>query len=246
MSVKFGDTSGALSKHNKGHNQKLVGGDDEANYLYGDAYTMESFAKGGNDTLIGGNDVPPGSNNSGNFLYGDAYNMTDYARGGNDILTGGNNSNNYLYGDAYSMSGYAKGGNDTLIGGIDSTRINALIGDAVYMSDFAKGGDDILISAANTGDIMWGDGYIMSASVIGGNDTYVFAPDNGLDTIPYFEQGHDRIDLRAFHTTFDQLVFGYMSNGDFILALDGVADRQGNEVLIQGVTSLTANDFIFV
>ena len=60
MATIYGDTSTSLSCHQAGGDQ-FIQGDDGVNsytavynYLYGDAYLMRGFARGGNDTILGG------------------------------------------------------------------------------------------------------------------------------------------------------------------------------------------------
>jgi len=88
MAIKFGDTSGTLSEHTKAHNQTLNGDDNQSNELYGDSHALTDHAKGGDDTLIGGNNST--SNNEvykqTNSLYGDSYSMVNQAQGGGSTL----------------------------------------------------------------------------------------------------------------------------------------------------------------
>jgi hypothetical protein len=88
MATLWGDvvgTTGALSGHQKGEAQTLIGTDNQDNTIFGDAYSIVDFARGGNDTLIGGNSTGTGVVIT-NQLYGDAYQMTGHARGGADTL----------------------------------------------------------------------------------------------------------------------------------------------------------------
>ena len=152
---------------------------------------------GGNDilTYTGGGQFDP---NPFNGIYGDAKTIIDKAHGGDDILQmNGLATGSFtlsLYGDAHSMSGRAVGGNDTLVGGLINN--DALIGDAHDMHDNAVAGNDVLISRG-ANDQMWGDGVVMDATVTRGNNTFVFAPMNGHDTINAFLTGNDHIDLTA-------------------------------------------------
>ena len=60
MATLFGDTSGTLSRSQKGKHQVLIGTDDEDNFLFGDAgVSIIDFARGGNDTLTGGDNNGP-------------------------------------------------------------------------------------------------------------------------------------------------------------------------------------------
>jgi hypothetical protein len=81
MATLFGDTSGTLSGKQKGKHQVLIGTDDEDNLLFGDAgVSIIDSAKGGNDTLTGGDNS--GSGTASNALFGDAQIMSGSARGG--------------------------------------------------------------------------------------------------------------------------------------------------------------------
>ena len=46
-----------MSDNTRGGNDTLIGGDNANNILYGDAGVMYDNARGGNDTLIGGDDA---------------------------------------------------------------------------------------------------------------------------------------------------------------------------------------------
>jgi hypothetical protein len=77
--------------------------------------TISDHARGGNDTLIGGNStfaLPPGQFD--NTLIGDAMTMSGNAHGGNDKLISGT-GNDAMWGDAQVMLGNAQGGNDTFV-----------------------------------------------------------------------------------------------------------------------------------
>ena len=89
---------------------------------------MHDDARGGNDTLIGG-DISSGPIN---ILSGDAHEMYDNGRGGNDTLTGGARRPTLLFWRRLrSMHDNARGGNDTLTGGAFVDRTTSL-GDAYH------------------------------------------------------------------------------------------------------------------
>src|ERR1700704_155251 len=112
MSTNYGDLgfNPTLSGNQHAKNQTLAGIDNQDNTIIGDVVTIIDHAKGGNDSLTGGN-----------------YNGSDFIE-------------NDLFGDANVMSGFASGGNDTLIGGsiADSSATgflqNILVGYANVMS----------------------------------------------------------------------------------------------------------------
>src|SRR5262249_12354301 len=170
-----------------------AGGDDPiiggkagyANFLYGDAEFVFDSAKGGNDTITGGDaggttlctamdlgcltvqraatmcspvGMPPITSSTAMLKLN--------AKGGDDTLIAGEAMVKFLYGDAHEMYGYATGGNDRLVSG--------------------PGNDE-----------MWGDAHYKAPTVVTGADVFVFLQNNGQDTIHDFEQGKDHIDLTA-------------------------------------------------
>jgi hypothetical protein len=176
----------------------LTGIDNTDNELVGDVKTMDQ-AKGGNDTLIGGN--YDGNNFMFNDLVGDAFTMSGSAKGGNVTLIGGNDIatgatalENDLFGDAFTMLGSAHGGNNTLIGGNNTgagRTDNELVGDANTMSGSAQGGNNTLVGGNNSGsglvggfqaivfNDLFGDARAMSDSTQGGNNTLMGGNNSG-------------------------------------------------------------------
>jgi serralysin len=239
-----GDAGENMTDHARGGNDVLVanGGDVAPLFMFGDAQgEMSDNAIGGNDilTVTGISPLPE-------TLCGDAEVMSGNARGGDDvlqtdgdILSGANGA--VLYGDAYSMSGNARGGSDRLIGGIAGTS-DTLIGDAYEMHGNAKAGNDVLISGG-ANDQMWGDAVVIDSTVTRGDNTFVFAPMNGHDTINDFHPGNDHIDLTAdaaigIHRFADLNI--QTVGADSIIHIDA-----GNDVTVVGVNHLNASDFIF-
>jgi hypothetical protein len=79
------------------------------------------------------------------------------------------------------------------------------------------------------------------ATTVGGRDVFVFRADSGHDLIEDFEQGKDRIDIRAL---------GYRNIGQLDIESDGVGGsivhfHDDNQVDVLNVASLTAHDFVF-
>jgi hypothetical protein len=226
----------------------LVGIKQEANDIYGDAVNPEGGDfTGANDTITGGDSSP--SNN----LYGDAYSFSGgTSTGGADTLIGGANSTNNLYGDAYSMT-VSHGGNDVLIGG--KAGINNLIGDAHDATGSeASGGNDRLVSAANTTDNMWGDFQSFGVGVQSfGQDTFAFNFHNGEDFVYDFShtQG-DIIEISGFKgghalESFSDLNIQLVdTNGDSALDSSLIEFDKNDTVTVYGVTTLAADDFMFV
>jgi hypothetical protein len=190
------------------------------NSLIGDTVDLGGSAKGGNDTLIGGDNSDSGELT--NFLVGDAAGgMFGSAQGGDDILTGGDNS-----------------GSGELT--------NLLIGDAANMSESAQGGDDRLISGINATDQMWGDAQDLSPSATGGNDTFVFAGAFGEDFVNDFHQGEDIMEFQvAGVADFDDLVITDNGPDTVIHTTASATDIVTLVNYDNDLHPLTANDFLF-
>lgn len=237
----------ALYDRTIGGKDKLFGGDNgRGNDLYGDARTMYNETRGGDDTLIGGDNDDPGLS-FGQTLIGDADNMSDKARGGDDLILLGNGfiGQQIACGDGFQIRDRVRCGDDTLIGGVGS-QMNIMYGDcstSIGGNDTkVRFGNDVLVSGAGTADRMWGDSGT-SLDVLGGNDTFIFQVGNGLDRIFDFEQAQDVIDLTAFAAV------GIHGIGDLTLVA-GVGSvtiffDAANQIAVNGVTALTAADFLF-
>ncbi len=199
-----------------GGNDTLTGA-GSSDRLYGDGYELASSsnsdadnseAYGGNDTLFG--------DDGDDWLYGDgayvANNAAARANCGADLLHGGNN-NDIIYGDAESLAAgtgsLAACGGDVISGDDGADLIygdSASIGGA-DPSTVSQLGNDIIDGGAGD-DELWGDYGWKSDSVSllagGGNDSFVFQPGSGQDTISDFgqqaggPQGRDTIDLAAY------------------------------------------------
>ncbi|MBS7540579.1 hypothetical protein [Ancylobacter lacus] len=203
----------------------VVGGNDRidasaataASIIYGDAYTASYF--------IGGNDTITGSSLSGDSLCGDVQIAGNGFVGGNDTLfTGGSSggaggSGQVLVGDA-ALIGNGTDTTDVVCGNDalhDDATGSLLIGDAMYLQSpgTIQGGNDVLDGGGGD-DMLVGDyggwsGTVITA-IFGGNDTFVFQPGSGNDTIEDFGQatnssnGQDQIDVSAYGiTSFAQL-----------------------------------------
>lgn len=79
-------------------------------------------------------------------------------------------------------------------------------------------------------------------------DTFVFAPNSNHDTIVGFTSGQDHIDLTQFASinadNFSSSVTIEQVGGNSLVHLDPTDLTDHNTILVKGVTSLTANDFI--
>ncbi|MBS7540585.1 hypothetical protein KHC27_16765 [Ancylobacter lacus] len=202
--------------------------------------------QGGNDTIYGDGRTMGSPNSSvtlggADTLYGDAGQDTIYG----DALRFGGFSNN-------TTNASVTAGNDTLYGGADN---DGLVGDGgdVYKGVTLTCGNDRLDGGAGD-DKLYGDisnSINSGASVTGGNDTFVFQPGSGADTIYDFGQvagsgtGDDLIDVSAY---------GYSSFGELNVSGNGTATVTvdfggGNSVTVQNkantALTLDASDFIF-
>jgi hypothetical protein len=243
----YGDA--VVMSNSRGGNDVANGGNNsDFNYIYGDSFQIFN-SQGGNDVLMGG------INSGSNLLHGDA-NYMDDSQGGNDVLTGDANSSfNKLYGDAVYISA-GQGGNDILIAHAipssgDFVTNNQLYGDARnHVGGEVLCGNDRLISGTGS-DAMWGDiaysGYGNSAldltRVTTGHDVFVFAANNGNDTIHDFRQGEDKIELQGVGVaSFDALMTQSHLSLD---SANSVITFGTNTITVIGVTELTAADFMF-
>lgn len=227
---KFAGTGNTLDNRiTAGSGADSLHGGDGADSLYGNAGADSLQGQNGGDMLSGstGNDVLFGGAGFDRLYGGDDQDM---AWGGSDSdWLGGGNGNDTLYGES---------GTDTLRGDAGDDRLN--------------GGTGIDQLAGGTG-----------------KDTFVFfalseSPDTERDTIQDFEKGLDLIHLGAidartnvagdqaftFSTTkpfftspgdlwTEAVASGVLVRGD--VNGDGVADLG---ILVQGVTSLSASDFL--
>ena len=193
---------------------------------------MTGSAKGGNDTLTGGDNI--GSGSTANYLSGDV---------GGATTTG-------------TMSDKTSGGDDTLIGGkaIAGHVDNFLVGDAQIMTDSAKGGNDTLIAGTQSGgtvaNYMWGDAATMATTTSGGKDTFVFQ-DNGSSTVGTQNFVEDFSQAQK-----DKIEFSHVANvasfSDLHIAqvgADTVVNAGADQVTLVAydntVHQLTASDFVF-
>lgn len=155
----------------------------------------------GSDTLTGIEDIR-GSNYDDIFI-GDANANNLDGRNGNDVLAGGA-GNDTLNGN---------GGNDTADYSADPTAVSINL--AGGWADDGYGGHDNVWNienaiGSNYNDFIWGswadnvieggqgDDWLQGG---GGNNTFVYSPGEGNDTIDDFNNGFDQIHLRGFNVT---------------------------------------------
>jgi hypothetical protein len=216
----------------------------EPGSAYGDALTMTDFARGGENTVTGSTELTVGTTQN---LYGDAGTLSGHARGGDNLVEGAAQNSTVMYGDAATLQDHARGGGNTLIGasgiaGSGDAITNTMYGDGHDLLDHASGGGNTLVSGANAEDIMWGDAAVVSSTAHTRANTFVFAPQNGQDTIMDFRSGTDHIDLQGFgFNDFQQLsqLFHTTANG-----LDIILDAN-DSILLHGVSHVGAGDFVF-
>ena len=169
--------------------------------------------------------------------------------GGNDLFKGGGGS---VDGDIRG-----RGGNDTLIGGNSD---DAIFGD--FGNDLLKGGDgDDTLTGGNGRDVMRGG---LGSDTFDFNGVNESAVGGQRDRIEDFSKVEDFIDLstidartgagnqafdfigtQGFHGVKGELRATATGSGNTIIA--GDTDGDGNadfQILVQGVTGLTAGDFL--
>ncbi len=249
-----------------------AGGDDviravgsEADTVHGDVKSLlDGTFTGGADVIFGGY--------GDNILYGDFDNVGLHAgataEGGDDEIHGGEGDDE-IYGDiqdasAAALRGYELdliGGDDILFGDAGNDKIygDALIFEGDAGSSFVGGNDTINGGAGD--DELWGDLAVNNASggatVTLGADTFVFDGMFGDDIIKDFVSGSgDKIDLSALGVTKgdidsnnDDVVdaadtprVDVDTDGVFIVPTD---DDTDGTILVEGVSSLVVDDFIF-
>lgn len=229
-----------------------IGGDDTLfagpggatrQVLYGDAFSLGSGARGGNDRLEGGDEMS-----------GDGASLT-HAIGGRDVVDARDvtvGSDIRLYGDALGvMDEGSRGGNDILWASSLGSR---MVGDALSIRDTSVGGSDQLNGGSGR-DILFGDaGVDLRGSAIGGNDVlrgragndelYGDAPElrgssrGGNDNL-YSGGGNDRLwgDGRLLDSAVggkDSFHFGGSFGDDLILDFRRGEDRLVFDNLIAG------------
>ncbi len=152
-----------------GTGSDIVHGGADADDIEGMAGNDVLFGDGGNDRIYGDGpndaskaDYTPTEQHGYDVLVGGAGNDLLLGQGKDDILFGGADDD-ILYGDDRDdmNTPLAIQGNDYLDGGSGNDKL------------YGNGGDDILIGGANNDDLFGGTG----------QDTYIFNPGDGVDTI---------------------------------------------------------------
>ncbi|WP_417720104.1 calcium-binding protein [Salipiger sp.] len=232
-----------------GGNDLMLGG-DFSDLMYGGAGNDTLRGENGADTLIGGDgaDQLTGGGNT-DSLVGGAGNDTLRGNLGNDTLIGEAGNDSAIGGDGRdSIDGGI--GNDTLVGNkADDTIIGGDGNDSLLGGD----DDDLLrggtgadtIEGGNGADFLFGDAG--NDTLIGGagSDVFVFGLQSDTDQIADFSVGEDLINLAQLGiTSFTDLSPALVEvGGDTILNLSTVGGS--GVVVVEGVTGLTGDDFIF-
>lgn len=178
-----------------------IDGGPDADVLLGEAGDDTIHGRGGADVLDGG----PGND----ALHGGL--GRDHVRGGEgrDVLDGGDHEDRLDGGNGKDI---LKGGNggDHLYGGRFNDRL------------FGENGDDVLDGARGNDVLVGGAG---SDTLIGGPgaDRFVLVRASHEDVIVDWEDGIDRIDLRAFAVTFADLGFTDVAPGEVRIAVAGAS-----------------------
>jgi hypothetical protein len=230
----YGDAE-TMSNQAQGGDDRITVEAAQGGAAYGDALVMTGQAHGGNDHL------EANIGTSGTKLVGDAETMSGHAVGGDDVLTTEfvrrfEPFQIELYGDAVRLTGHAHGGNDSLQGSSDFD--STMYGDGRELLGHAVGGDDTLSSNEGS-DIMWGDAPIVGPLAQTGADLFVVRA-AGHDQIMDFEPGKDHIEVQGF-ANFQDLSSLFQPTADGVL----ISFDPNDDVLVRGVSQLTASDFLF-
>src|SRR5262249_15141869 len=212
-----------------GGNDKLTGGANSTNTLYGDVDALVG-SNGGNDTLTGGA-------NSTNTLYGDGGTAHGNFAGGDAGLIGGAGGVNFLYGDfknSFDSGPDRTGGDDRLVSAASTT--DHMWGD-VQIGSVVTGGHDTFAFRSNNGndfvydfhhgeDIIELGGFSKNLAKTGKNGT-----------------GADKAADKAFATLNIEKVD---TNGDTVADSSVIHFNGSNSVTVYGITDLGPADFSFV
>ena len=228
-----------------GYSQSQIGGDDlifggnGGDNLRGDAFQfLAQSSDGGASSHLGGNDIINGEAGE-DFIYGDAdsaivnaqysyyssYTPTTTLTGGDDVLNGG-------------------AGNDHIYGDFEQVVTNGTVSRG---SITFTGGDDIIEGGAGN-DHLYGDwdsanfstATSITPTLVGGEDTFVFATGSDQDYIYDFQDGIDDIDVSAFDYDDISDLTIVVSDGHSVIDFG-----DGDTVTVLNVTTLAGDDFIF-
>lgn len=172
-------------------------GSDGRDRIVGTEEDDRIFGRKGGDRLFGedGDDLIEGGGGRDRIFGGEGRDDLYGDRGG-DRIDGGE-GNNWLFGGAGRDKIFSGAGTDYAVGGAGNDRIETGAGNDRLFGD---GGDDELFGGTGNDRLSDGAG---SDRLAGGdnNDTFIFANDGEIDYILDFEDGKDKIDLRAEGST---------------------------------------------
>ncbi|MDE0705681.1 MAG: calcium-binding protein [Rhodospirillaceae bacterium] len=186
---------------------------------------------GGFDLLIGQNGMDKMFGGGGDdILDGQGGDDELHGGGGKDLVLGGG-GNDTLYGGAGDDTLDGHDGDDTLHGGAGNDTLNG------------GAGADRLIGGLGD-DTLWGDFCNPDAQ---DQDTFVYAPGHGADTIKDFQDGLDRIDLSAFDGISDFSDLSAKQDGDNVVIDFSPWGDGGDSITLENfnLADLGAEDFIF-
>ena len=206
-----------------GEGNDTLGGGDDGDLLGGGAGTDVFYSGGGNDSVYGGVDADTLYGGSGDdLMFGGNASDVVYAGAGNDSVYGGE-GNDVLGGGAGNDVLGGGAGNDTLFGGEGA--------DTLYGGT----GSDVFYGGAGNDMIFFGTGD-------GAQDTWVYAPGGGNDTITGFDVANDLLNLSGSgFTNFSQVQAATVYSGGTATITFG----DGTVLTLENVGTLQANDVTF-
>lgn len=220
--------------------------------------------RGGNDTLQAGDGADVLSGGDGNDIL-EPGNGNDSVSGGsgddivnggpdNDIVLGGQGDdlvnggpgNDIVCGESGRDTVSGGDGNDCASGGSEADTVNGGAGNDTIHGD---AGDDFLLGREDDDWIFGGTGndYLRGDegfdTLIGGdgNDIFYFGVISGQDEVRDFTPGADRLDMRGMGLSSWALVDAHADD----TAAGIVIEFDNNQVLLRGVHTIAASDFLF-
>ena len=221
---------------------KPIKGGSGKDQLTGTAEDDQILGRSGNDRLLGagGDDLIEGGKGN-DRLFGQAGADDIFGGDGDDIISGGA-GNEFIFGEAGADNLSGDLGNDYIVGGAGRDRVLGQDGNDRL---FGGAGRDVIKGGSGNDDLTDGGGALDRLSGNTGADTFIFVDDGKLDVIVDYEDGIDKIDLRAegsliftdltISTVGNGLLVTYGNDSIKINAMDGqIFDYE-----------LNASDFIF-
>lgn len=192
--------------------------------------TGRVLAGGGDDTVILGSED--------NFVDGRAGADMIRGGGGNDEIQGGSGADELrggagdddIIGEDSNDEVYGGHGDDNLRGNVGADRLFGGTGNDVL----AGGSGDDRMNGGRDDDVLTGNG---------GEDLFIFNRQAGNDEITDFNDGVDRIDLRAFNVTASDVLAATSVVGlNSVIDLDALGGA--GSIVIEDDTSMGAADFL--